>query len=411
MEKEGLFSFYDDPHQNLSLSSSYETQKNLPTIFDFYSIENTVNFLKNQLRQGDLREEDLEGYLWREVRQTIGEFVFKEKRSRIFYEWGNNFRLYPEGLPQPAAEIFRSTADKFQGREKAELEGFLTIEENFQKGNANIAFWISPPSPDNPYHGDYGFVFVFINQGERVVVEIVRYSEDRENLSQSWTIYDKLGGVFPENILTHADEFFLSHPIFLKSEFPSKKALLILKNIGILSEDDRDKNLTMILLEDSIFKYLYKLYQETVFSLVEGNFSNANYQQLLALAKIYFTRLYNRALFLSREKTDSSNFDDDSLVFDLLASPSPLPEELLGYLDKQTIIEGGGSCPVISSENFSFGRIINYSLATALTEENYDFDHEGICAICGQGPKPLGPCGICKECDEKLKKKDQLFES
>lgn len=36
------------------------------------------------------------------------------------------------------------------------------------------------------------------------------------------------------------------------------------------------------------------------------------------------------------------------------------------------------------------------------SEENYSFDHDGICVVCDEGPKPVGPCEICESCDAKL---------
>jgi len=36
-------------------------------------------------------------------------------------------------------------------------------------------------------------------------------------------------------------------------------------------------------------------------------------------------------------------------------------------------------------------------------DEKYDFDHEGKCVVCKNDPRMLGPCGICKECDAKIR--------
>lgn len=37
-------------------------------------------------------------------------------------------------------------------------------------------------------------------------------------------------------------------------------------------------------------------------------------------------------------------------------------------------------------------------------EEKYDFDHEGKCVVCNNDPRQLGPCGICEECDTKIRR-------
>lgn len=36
-------------------------------------------------------------------------------------------------------------------------------------------------------------------------------------------------------------------------------------------------------------------------------------------------------------------------------------------------------------------------------EEHYSFDHEGKCVVCHVDPKMLGPCGICEDCDHKIR--------
>ena len=36
-------------------------------------------------------------------------------------------------------------------------------------------------------------------------------------------------------------------------------------------------------------------------------------------------------------------------------------------------------------------------------DETYDYDHEGKCVVCHGDPRMLGPCGICKECDAKIR--------
>lgn len=37
------------------------------------------------------------------------------------------------------------------------------------------------------------------------------------------------------------------------------------------------------------------------------------------------------------------------------------------------------------------------------SEEKYDFDHAGKCVVCSGDPRMLGPCGICEECDKKIR--------
>lgn len=41
-------------------------------------------------------------------------------------------------------------------------------------------------------------------------------------------------------------------------------------------------------------------------------------------------------------------------------------------------------------------------------ERGYEFDHEGTCVVCEQGPRRLGPCEICEPCVEKIEKDEEM---
>lgn len=73
----------------------------------------------------------------------------------------------------------------------------------------------------------------------------------------------------------------------------------------------------------------------------------------------------------------------------------------------------GGSCP--GDRGLGFGEnlwdkpkdvaVTNNVLMDVLgdKEEVYSFDHDGQCVICKVDPKKLGPCGICEDCDHKIR--------
>ena len=78
----------------------------------------------------------------------------------------------------------------------------------------------------------------------------------------------------------------------------------------------------------------------------------------------------------------------------------------------------GGSCPGDRGLGFEMGLFdkndivltSNHVMMDVLGgdvresgEESYSFDHEGKCVVCKVDPKMLGPCGICKDCDGKLR--------
>lgn len=382
------------------------------TIFDFYLLENTVNFLREQRKKG-ATDNELSAYLWREVERTMGEFAFQEKVARILYFLGNDGRLYPENVFQPAAEIYQKSA--FGDREKAELFGFRKIEEMVASGKANLAFWLSPPSLKYPEHGNYGFLFVFVKKDRMIEEYVFRYQENKQTLEQSWAIYQK---IFPETFSSkdffegEEANFFLSDPRFVNSSDPEKFMVDFLSKIGFGKINSYSET-TKILREDLTFQELFRNFQLMVFSLVNANkeLRGEDYYSLLAQAKTYFTRLYNRACDLVYERKITQEEFGQVQGKEARSSSPILPPPGLGDLDRKPLVLGGGSCPAIMTTNSrrqhlsSFG-IVNYYSAEILTSasEEYQFDRKGVCIVCKQGPKLLGPCNICQECDKKMKK-------
>lgn len=70
----------------------------------------------------------------------------------------------------------------------------------------------------------------------------------------------------------------------------------------------------------------------------------------------------------------------------------------------------GCSARGVKNFNISFFSIFSiydsFNRSPVFSSQEYDFDREGICVVCHQGPKDLGPCNICKECDKKLKEQN-----
>ena len=90
-----------------------------------------------------------------------------------------------------------------------------------------------------------------------------------------------------------------------------------------------------------------------------------------------------------------------------LINSSPEARELL----EASSCGGGGFEDMFNSQyggdsaNLKNPSILQNILGKSETskEEQYDFDHEGKCVVCKNDPRMLGPCGICKECDQKIR--------
>lgn len=90
-----------------------------------------------------------------------------------------------------------------------------------------------------------------------------------------------------------------------------------------------------------------------------------------------------------------------------LINSSPEAREKLEY----SSCGGGGWQDMFSAKlGGDLANLNNPSLLQGLmsssegsSEEKYDFDHAGKCVVCSGDPRMLGPCGICEECDKKIR--------
>lgn len=84
---------------------------------------------------------------------------------------------------------------------------------------------------------------------------------------------------------------------------------------------------------------------------------------------------------------------------------------MMGNERAMDIVKGGG-CP--GDRSLGFGQDLFNGRETILSnhvlmdvvsekEESYSFDRTGKCVVCKGDPRMLGPCGICEECDHKIR--------
>ena len=364
------------------------------SIFNYYSVKNEVEFLKQQINQG-VEIEKLQKYTTNNIDLFLEEFVAKEKTKKINYSLKNG-RFYYDGVVEPIGVNYTKEADrKGEGtREKAEALGFGKIEQALAKNEANIAYWLSPPSFEVTGFGDYGFLFVFVRDtnSDQVQEYIVRYENEDDRFSKSFGIYSELLSFAksennPQLFKNEMD--YLSHPLFLKASnplayLPKGEAISKLKNHPLIDRWIKD-------------------YSEIVIRLAQDDqFSS----ELLRLAKSKLQAIYNLAGDLvnkipnkiEREKyidIDDVKITDSAYIFDNLD-----PKEIFAfYSSKKAQIIGGGSCPASeTNSNHPFSNspieniiknnqgIIDYKTASAITSGTKDKGGESTlectCPFC-----------------------------
>lgn len=343
-----------------------ETERNatvsLP-ISRFYDVVAEQQLVQSLLEQKTPKWQILV-YLRENVSKFLLEFAAGVKKTSITYRLHNDGRLYYPGFAEPIANSLERAflATPNNSREQAEFLGWLKIEEAFANGAQHV-LQLSPPSPENPEHGNYGFLFWFERDGGSVVNHILRYNEQKNgNLQASWQVAAALGLPLPTSPISEKD--YLLSPIVLMGE--RNVLLRKLEHLGFDIDATKGYELEKAILSDPMLQILLEKYMNGV---VVGEDPLVLYN--------YLAQLYNLGL-------DKA--------------------EALGLLDR--LPQGelppiffGGSCSVVANAGLPV-----YSFADWLLKEPFS------CPNCGYVSfRPVGDtcpsCGITKE--EWLKENEQ----
>lgn len=353
------------------------------SIFDYYSVENEVNFVKNN---PDISDKDKKFYLQENVLRFLGEFVGKVPYAKISY-FQKDQDLYFPGMQKSAKETYWDTALKMgaDSREYAEAIGFSKINQAFAEG-ANFSYWVSPPSNMEGF-GDYGFVFAFVKEGEKIDEYILRYDEKKGDLKESKQI---LG-----------DDKYCQENDFLRNPYS-----FVLKDPHIegLSKLMRDK----LKIDDQLI-----LQSERFDKLIDQNVRSwlEEYSQLvikgdnLDKSKQLISAIYNYVSHLNLHINKYQEIQYSPLIYE----EENKQHIFVHFSQKESVVEGGGSCPVSTSSNdilaISKNGIVSYKEASWLNQKNDKTEweyHTGNCACCGKKDTEVGPCNICKICEKKF---------
>lgn len=193
----------------------------LRSIFDFYSIQGEVDFLKTY----PMSPEECSFYVRENILRFLGEFVGKVPYTKIAYlQKGETFDF--AGIP--VAKSYKKAADLAgkESREQAEFEGFRAIEKAFANG-CTKAVWVSPSKNAN-----YGFVFYFEKHNSAVHEYILRYDEPIGSTDMSKDIFSRLTHKEGEDERLHNTHDFLRRPVFDNEHPLNIEAVLQTLDIG-----------------------------------------------------------------------------------------------------------------------------------------------------------------------------------
>ncbi len=308
-------------------------------IFNFYSIKNDVDFLKDN----HMSPKKEEFYLRENVLRFLGEFVGSVPYTKITYI------NEPTGLDFAGIKVidsYRKTA-RLAGvgsREWHEGQGFEKIHDELQQGGPKNILWVSPSKIAN-----YGFAFLFQKDAQNVVYEyILRYPEPLGAVDTSCALISRLTGRIPSQ--AGANDFLL-HPLTQKDahiDLPTLLKALDINDASIqksahFEEETRNK------LGPWIDLYIKQI---QLLANMPGNDSPDLFEGEIEKLQILFTGIYNMAQTI-KEAVDNKQISAEGIYFSgvPLQPTSTLQNNYLYSVAQQQaasrpIFISGGSCPV-----------------------------------------------------------------
>ena len=268
------------------------------SIFNYYSIHNEIEFLK---KIDSLPSEKKQFYLQENIKRFLGEFVGKVPYTTIPYDVDKNGISFA-GIY--VMDSYRKAAENGSLREQAETAGFQNIEATYVQSLKDaealpIGAWISPPKT-----ADYGFVFVFIPDGNGKIKEyILRYPERLTALEKSKDLYSLLS---PATSVPQDSNEFLTQPLFDRSNQKSPDILQsVMKEVGINERKIQESKLFEQTINSTLGKWIDS-YTSLIQSLALYEKNSPFYNQGILQAKKILLSIYQKAQEIQFSITEST---------------------------------------------------------------------------------------------------------
>ena len=257
-------------------AETYSDRELSGQISKFYSLPAERAFI-DVLRQKNVDERQINLYSREQVLKFLLEFAAGVKKTHITYELNDRQQLIYPNIGLVMEEMMQQAVINSGGgrRERAELIGWQKTQALLAEGQVNQVLQLSPPDPNNPNHGDYGFLFWFEKHsfGNEVTSHILRYYENE----LSSAAFGKALGLSGDPL--NLANSLLAQPRGINAE--SDEIRQQLANLN-LSFDNRGSLLEQALLKDSLFLMAWQQYQQ---ALLRPNFDQNRSQA--ALVKMY----------------------------------------------------------------------------------------------------------------------------
>jgi len=261
-------------------------------------------------------------------------------------------------------------------REQAELAGFQKLEEELGKNPHGTVVWFSPQGPKKDGYGDYGFAYVGKKVDDNLRLTAIRL--ERPVLSD----FNKARRILAGDGELEKAEDFLSSPWVVNRDAGDVKAL-IYEHFWI--NDLRSKN----------------IFDQAMLDLdsVLDNCSNIIENGTIDQKRKAFNTIENLAIEVkNRLELEDRRGLSQELSTDYHQFAALMQMEKYNKQAEKVAGSCGSSGITQSNDIFSNSSILRSLFSD---KEKWEY-HTGQCRVCSNDGVDVGPCSICKGCEEKF---------
>lgn len=359
------------------------------SIFNFFSIENTVKFHRDMTRAG-LPQEERRFYESENLFRFLGEFAGKVPYTTISYLLKDN-GLYFGDIN--TSDVYEKTAQMTASGsiEWAEYEGHQNILHLLHNQNNNVVEF--SPTRDG---ANYGFAFVWEKGayndalgGTPVTMQAVRYDESMESVDTTAQAVRRLMPDTNVDILPNANSY-IANPFVLDDSIQTED---IMHAVDLDTSDIQKSRLY----EDAIRRELgmyageWIAAVEEVAAIAPGTVEHTRHMSRL---ETMLEGIFNMATDI-QDRIEGGDWDERILP---TIAPNTHEREAVHMMliqsarQKQATVTGGGSCPVTTDNSSGgvYGALLRSPIEALMhkgvlnTTENSSTNHSSYaCPECG----------------------------
>lgn len=284
------------------------------------------------------------------------------------------------------AILIREKAGANLDRTQSEKRGIEKLQEMFGRIKVGeTVVLMSPTDPNDPDMGGYSMVYVYEKQ-ENDQIRATAIRNDEFKIDDLRVLANYLSGVNRWNVADHMD--FVAKPFITRLSFEK-----LVVEIGVSRKD-----------------VLPSWVEEMSASVVRAMLFELGMGRVEKMKEIFDA--FQMSVKTRYEYEKEKMGDQDLSWIDPVRMSHDEGMWLMvqrQFLERggREMMSGGGSCGRpdldIKTDPLRSNNVMSDLVGVNEREDSYSFDHEGKCVVCKQDPRMLGPCGICEECDHKIR--------